>query len=317
MFIITHKKIFFTIAGVLAAAAIAAIIGFGLTLGIEFTGGSTLEVRYDDPVPSQQQVAEVVTPLFDKKVSVRPAGEEGYIIKTPFIKSDRHSEVLDVLALSSAGQMTEERFSTVGPMLGQELTQKAFVALGVVVVAIILFVAFSFRRGEDEEGNPLNEGVSSWWYGIAAVIALVFDMLLPVGLFAVLGYVMGAEVDVLFVTALLAILGFSVNDTIVVFDRVRERLRLNREEGSTEDFATSVGRSVRQTFARSINTSLTTGIALLALFILGAQVTQAFALTLLVGVIVGTYSSLFLASPLLVAFQSIADKKVEEIEKAR
>ena len=309
MFVTHHKKIFFTIAGVLFAAAIAAIAGFGLTLGIEFTGGSTLEVRYNEPVPSQTTVEQAVTPLFEKKVSVRPAGESGYILKTPFIKSDRHSDVLDALALADAGELTEERFSTVGPVLGEELTKKALIALAVVVIAIILFVAFSFRRGEDEEGNPLHEGVSSWWYGIAAVIALVFDMLLPIGLFALLGEVMGAEVDVLFVTALLAILGFSVNDTIVVFDRVRENLRLNREHGADEDFATTVGRSIRQTFARSINTSLTTGIALLALFILGAQVTQAFALTLLVGVIVGTYSSLFLASPLLVAFQALADKR--------
>jgi len=282
---------------------------FGLTPGIEFTGGSTLEIVYEGEQPSQEKVKQAVVPIFDKSVSVRPAGESGYIIKTPFMENGQHEQVMKALSFEGAGEITQERFSSVGPVIGAELTNKALIAIGVVVVAIILFVAFSFRRGMDEEGNPLHEGVSSWFYGIAAIIALVFDTLLPTSLFAILGYTIGAEVDVLFVTALLAILGFSVNDTIVVFDRVRENLRLNKETKQKEDFATTVGRSLEQTFARSINTSLTTALALLALYVFGADITRPFALTLLVGVLVGTYSSIFLASPILVAIKQWADTR--------
>jgi len=309
MFIIRNKKIFFSIAGALVAAASAAIAAFGLTPGIEFTGGSTTEVSYEGVRPSQEQVEQAIEPMFERAVSVRPSGERGYIIKTPFMQSEKHAQLMNTLSFEGAGELTQERFSSVGPVLGQELTNKALIAIGVVVVAIIIFVAFSFRRGTDEEGNPVNEGVSSWFYGIAAIIALMFDMLLPTGMFAVLGSTMGAEVDVLFVTALLAILGFSVNDTIVVFDRVRENLRLNRETKHKEDFADTVGRSLKQTFARSINTSLTTALALLALYIFGAQITQPFALTLLAGVLVGTYSSIFLASPVLVQIQEWSDRR--------
>ena len=309
MFITKNKNIFFLVAAVLAAAAITSISTFGLTLGIEFTGGSTIEVTYDKERPAQEQVEQAVASLFEKAVSVRPAGENGYIVKTPFIKQEKHETVMNALSLGGEYNATEERFSSVGPVIGEELTNKAMIAIGVVVVAIIIFVAFSFRRGTDEEGNPLHEGVSSWFYGIAAIVALIFDTLLPTGLFALLGHTMGAEVDVLFVTALLAILGFSVNDTIVVFDRVRENLRVNKETNIKEDFAKTVGRSLEQTFSRSMNTSLTTGLALIALYVFGAQVTQAFALTLLVGVLVGTYSSLFLASPLLVAIEGWREKR--------
>lgn len=312
MFIINNKHTFFGIAGLLVAAAITSIAVFGLSFGIEFTGGSTLEVSYDGEVPSQERVESAVSAMFERDVSVRPAGEGGYIIKTPFVQGDGHEELMNAVAFDDAGEPAQERFSSVGPSIGTELGNKALIAMSVVVLAIIVFVAFSFRRGTDEEGNPVNDGVSSWFYGIAAIVALIFDMLLPTGLFALLGHIMGAEVDVLFVTALLAILGFSVNDTIVVFDRVRENLRINREEKHQEDFPATVGRSLSQTFARSINTSLTTALALLALYLFGAQVTQPFALTLLVGVLVGTYSSLFLASPLLVQIQEWARTRQEK-----
>jgi len=170
----------------------------------------------------------------------------------------------------------------------------------IVVVAIILFIALAFRK--------VSEPVSSWKYGVIAIIALLHDIIVPVGLFALLGVVVSAEIDVLFVMALLAILGYSVNDTIVVFDRVRENLRTNSELNKKEDFELTVGKSLNQTYTRSINTSLTTLFVLLTLFFLGAPVTQNFALVLLTGVIAGTYSSIFLATPLLVVAERFRKK---------
>ncbi len=309
MFIITHRHLFLSVAGGLAVLALGLIFVLGLDLGIEFTGGSTIEIQYEEEVPSQGQVEERTGSLFERQILVRPAGDGSYLIQTPFIEEGRHDEVRQALTFDGRYEMTEKRFSSVGPSLGSELTKKAVIAVAVVILAIIIFVAFSFRRGTDKDGVPLYEGVSSWYYGLAAVAALGFDILIPTAMFAILGAVMGAEVDVLFVTALLAILGFSVNDTIVVFDRVRENLRLNYELHRQESFLDTVGRSLEQSYARSINTSLTTALVLLALFVLGGQVTQAFALTLLVGILSGTYSSLFLAAPLLVKVQEWSQVK--------
>ncbi|MEX0672618.1 MAG: protein translocase subunit SecF [Candidatus Paceibacterota bacterium] len=309
MFITQNKTIFFAVAGGLAALALVAILSFGLKFGIEFTGGSTFEVRYETERPAQERVEGVIAPLFDRSVSVRPAGDSSYIIQTPFVQDDEHSEVMEQLSFGGELEVIEERFSSVGPSIGEELRAKALVAIALVVTGIVLFVAFSFRRGMDTEGNYLNEGVSSWYYSLAAIVALIFDILIPTGLFALLGVALGAEVDVLFVTALLAIIGFSVNDTIVVFDRVRENLQVNRETNHKENFDETVGKSLTQSFARSINTSLTTSLVLIALYVFGGAVTQAFALTLLVGVLAGTYSSLFIASPLLVKFQEWGEKR--------
>jgi preprotein translocase subunit SecF len=169
------------------------------------------------------------------------------------------------------------------------------------VLMIVLFVTFAFRK--------VSEPVSSWKYGFSTVIALFHDVIIPTGVFTFLGHYYGTEIDLLFVTGLLAILGYSVHDTIVVFDRVRENLRLNRETGKKEDFETTVGNSVHQTFGRSINTSLTIFITLLALYLVGSPATKDFALLLIVGVVVGTYSSIFVASPLLVTFANLQKKK--------
>ncbi len=196
-----------------------------------------------------------------------------------------------------------KRQNTIGPVAGSELKSKAFKAIAVVVLMIVLFVSFAFRK--------VSEPVSSWKFGLATIVALFHDVVIPTGVFVFLGKYFGTEIDLLFVTGLLAILGYSVHDTIVVFDRVRENLRLNKEKGKKEDFEYTVGNSVQQTFARSINTSLTIFITLLALYLFGGETTKDFALLLIVGVIAGTYSSIFVASPLLVTFQQLqkGDKK--------
>jgi preprotein translocase subunit SecF len=188
--------------------------------------------------------------------------------------------------------MTEERFTTIGPTLGAELQRKAIAGIIVVLVMIIIFIAWAFRK--------VSRPLSSWKYGVVAIITLAHDVLVPAGVFAVLGQFMGVEIDLLFLTALLAILGYSINDTIVVFDRIRENLAGSYRTNMKEGFDQIVGRSLRETFMRSINTSLTTSLVLIALLVFGSPAIFYFALALLIGIIAGTYSSIFIASPLLV-----------------
>ena len=209
------------------------------------------------------------------------------------LTNDEHTALLQ--ALGSVGTAREEQFTSVGPSIGAELLSKAWVAVALVVVSIILFIAFAFRH--------VSKPVASWKYGVVAIATLAHDILVPVGLFAFLGYLWGAEVDALFIVALLTILGVSINDTIVVFDRIRENLRGNEEARREEAFESVVGKSISQTIARSINTSVTVLLVLAALFFWGPEATKAFALTLIVGMIAGTYSSIFLASPMLVVWE--------------
>lgn len=302
MFIINNKKIFLTVAAFIVACALGAVAFFGLNFGIEFTGGSMLQVSYDEEnVPSFNEVQEIVRSVdHERSFVVQETGEEGYIIRTETLDEDERVELLQALSFNGF-EANEERFSSIGPSIGAELANKALVAIILVVTAIILFIAYVFRR--------VSQPVSSWRYGITAIVALFFDIIVPVGLFAVLGHLFGAEIDVLFVTALLAILGFSVNDTIVVFDRIRENLRINKEFRIDKSFSRTVGESLEQTFVRSINTSLTTLFVLVTLFFVGPEVTQWFALVLMTGVVAGTYSSLFLASPILVLLEERQRKK--------
>lgn len=295
MFVIKFRRIFFSIGLALAAASVMSVLYFGLVFGIDFTGGSLLEVSYTEERLEKESLTNQFDTMQMGSYSLREIGDQGYILKTKELNVENHEAVLGVFSNSGEVEVIEKRFNSVGPTIGAELRNKAFVALLLVVMAIILFVAFAFRK--------VSEPVSSWKYGVIAIIALIHDILIPVGIFAALGYYVGAEIDVLFVMALLAILGYSVNDTIVVFDRVRENLRFNKERNKKEEFSMTVGKSIQQTFTRSINTSLTTIFVLLALFFIGPVATENFALVLLTGVMAGTFSSIFLAAPLLVTIE--------------
>ena len=272
--------------------SVLSVAVFGLQFGIDFTGGSITEVSYPNGKPEKVELSLRLDALPIGGYSLRETGDEGYILRTRDLTEEERVGVLKTLSLNETNQIVEERFNSIGPVIGVELRNKAFVAIVIVMMAIILFIAFAFRR--------VSEPVSSWKYGFIAVFALLHDIIVPVGVFAILGQVVSAEVDVLFVMALLAILGYSVNDTIVVFDRVRENLKINRETKTREEFKDVVGKSLNQTYMRSINTSLTTLFVLLSLFFIGSTITQNFALVLLTGVLAGTYSSIFLATPLLV-----------------
>lgn len=281
------------------AASAWAVFTYGFNLSIDFKGGTITEVSYKDGRPDKNVLEEQIKALNVGGFSVRPSGDNRYIVRTKNLDNVENVALKKALVVNGATPNIE-RENTVGPIAGVELKSKAEKAVAVVVMLIVLFVTFAFRR--------VSEPVASWKYGLATIIALAHDVIIPTGIFVYLGHVAGLEIDLLFVTGLLAILGYSVHDTIVVFDRVRENLSLSRQGNNKEDFETIVGKSVQQTFGRSINTSLTIFIVLLALYIYGSTATANFALLLLVGVIVGTYSSIFVASPLLVTFSRLQKK---------
>jgi preprotein translocase subunit SecF len=300
MNIATHRTIYFWITGLILAAAFGAILFFGLPLDIDFTGGSLIQVNYPNGVPAladiQKEIA-VVPSL--SAVSVRSTGANAISIRTQTLTPDEHAAILT--AISQNASTTEVSYTSVGPTLGGQFETKALWALIAVVLAIILFIAFAFRK--------VSHPVPSWCYGLTVIAILVHDLIIPAGFFAILAHFTGIKVDSLFITALLALLGYSVNDTIIIFDRIREHLAINEKTNFKEPFETTVGKSISQTMTRSINTSLTVVLALLTLAILGAPATHVFALVMLVGVIAGTYSSILLAAPLLIPLASRFVKK--------
>lgn len=285
-----HTRTFLMIPAVISLLAIFALGLWGLHAGIDLAGGSLLQVTYPEGRPEVTEVHRVVAELHYGEVRVQPTGADAYIFRARTLTSDE--KIAFESALSTLGTIHEDQFTSVGPTIGRELLTKGLIALGLVAISIILFIAFAFRG--------VSKPVASWKYGVIAIITLAHDILVPTGLFAFLGRMQGAEVDSLFIVGLLTLLGVSINDTIVVFDRIRENLRKNEDRRVKESFAETVGHSVNQTLARSINTSLTVVIVLVALYFLGPVATQYFALTIMAGVIAGTYSSIVLAAPLLV-----------------
>ena len=295
MFIIKHRKIWYAFSLLIVIASLFSILKFGLKQGIDFTGGALLEVEYAAK-PDAFVVKQKIESLSLGSAVVQPSGEKNIIVRMKELTEEQHQKVLS--ASLSVGQGGKEiRFDSIGPVIGKELKKKSISAMILVIVMIVLYIAFAFRK--------VSQPVNSFYYGLMAVVALIHDVTLPAGVFAVLGHYYGVEVDTLFVTALLTVLGFSVHDTIVVFDRIRENLRNN---GNKNDFETVVGASVSQTVSRSINTSLTVILVLLAIFFLGGESTKYFSLALLIGVAIGTYSSIFLASPLLVTLQKLKSR---------
>lgn len=270
---------------------------FGLKPSIDFTGGTLIEVSKGSL--TQVVLEATVEGLVNHDVSIRPT-DTSYIVRAQEITPDTVALIESTL-LTIDSSAVIERVSTIGPSLGDELFQKALIAIVLVSLGIMVFVAIAFWK--------VSKPISSWVYGFVTLGTLLHDVLIPAGVFALLGAFLNVEVDALFVVALLTVLGYSVNDTIVVMDRIRENLRVNLELGKHEDFGRTVGKSLTQTYARSINTSLTTILVLLALFFFGGSQTEDFALALLLGVGAGAYSSIFFASPLLVMIEQMGKKK--------
>ena len=290
--IIGRRNIYFLISGLMILPGLIGLAIWGLNLGIDFTGGSLVEVRLGaNPAAAQVRSVFVDAGLTDVSVitgSTTDALGKTYLIRTKTIDAGAKSELLAKLG-SAYGPLTEDRFESVGPVIGRETATNAFLAVLGASVLILLYLSYAFRQVP----NP-------WRYGACAVFALLHDVVLVVGLWSILGKLFGLEVDALFVTAILTVVGFSVHDTIVVFDRVRENV--SRFPG--ELFERVVNFSVNQTLDRSINTSLTVILTLTALLLLGGATIRGFVLVLLVGIVSGTYSSIFNASCLLVVWEN-------------
>ncbi len=276
------------------AASIFGILFYGFSLGVDFSGGSILEVEFLGERPDIALADQKLSALNLSSYRIQPTGDNGFIVRVGELAAEGRQDLIKALAGNDEPEkvLIEKRFDSIGPTIGRELRRNAFVSIALVIVLILAFVSWAFRH--------VSKPVSSWKYGVVAIVALMHDILIPAGLFAYLGRFYGAEVDALFVTALLTILGFSVHDTIVVFDRIRENLRKADGAGNFESI---VGKSLNETYGRSLATSFAIFLVLASLFWFGADTTRYFALTLLIGVIAGTYSSICLASPLLVSWQ--------------
>jgi len=306
---ISKRKIWYTVSILLVAASIVSLAWFGLNFGIDFTGGSISEVEFINERPEITVIHDKVNSLEFGNVSVQPTGDKGVILRQKELTEDEHQVLLTAVFETAKENLPEEereaitrdqyieelRFESIGPSIGKELREKSIYAIILVVVCIILYIAWAFRK--------VSHPVASWKYGVIAVIALIHDILITVGVFAILGYLLGIELNTPFVAALLTILGYSVNDTIVIFDRVRENLFKHSGE-----FDETINKSINETLARSINTSLTTLVVLLVVFFFGGETIKDFVLALMIGIFLGGYSSIFVASPLLVTFRKFQKK---------
>lgn len=283
------KQWFFILSTLIILPGAISLILFGLRLGMDFTGGALLEYGLEKPVDKAALKTEL-SQIGVEVSSVTDSGQNTYIIKTKPINEQKISQVKAKLS-EKFGEIKEKRVENVGPIIGAETTRNAFIAVILASIMIVIYLALAFRK--------VPKPASSWRFGITAVVALLHDVLVVVGLFSILGHFLGVEVDVLFVTALLTVIGFSVHDTIVVFDRIRENL----PKHLSKSFTQVANISVAQTLVRSLNTSLTVVFVLLALLLFGGESIKWFVVALLVGIISGTYSSIFNATALLVFWE--------------
>lgn len=293
MFVIKYKKLFLGLSLFFITLALFSVGFFGLKLGIDFTGGSALELSFKGERPLVATIEDRLTNIGFGKSLVQPTGDDGILIKTRVISDEERAIIINAVTEGGTIAASQESFTTIGPSVGKELKNKAIVSIILVLVSIIFFVAYAFRK--------VGQRVSSWKYGFAVILALVHDIIIPTGFFALFGYLFGVEVDTLFIVALLTTLALSVSDTIVVFDRIRENITLDTNRDKS--FEQIVGESLSQTFVRSINTSLMSLVTVIALALFGPESTKFFAITLAIGMFFGIYSSIFMASPLLVLME--------------
>lgn len=287
--LIGKSRLWLAISGSIVALALVALAIFGLNFGIDFTGGSLMQMEI--PGTSVDAVRDAVKAQGFEPVVQQGEGTMYFVRLAPISEAD-HQKVLSTLtALSSDAR--EIRFDTVGPVIGDELKRTSISASVLMLILILVYVAWAFRK--------VTRPVASWKYGVVTMIAAFHDVIIPLGVFAVLGHFYGYQVDMAFVAAVLTILGYSINDTIVVLDRTRENLLRRRH--SDASFGDIVNASVLETIARSLNTTFASFLPLLAVFLVGGETTRPFVLALMIGLVSGAYSSIFVASPLLVEWE--------------
>jgi len=289
MNIVKHRYLYFAISLIVIIPGIAALLAWGLPAGIDFTGGSLLEIRFNSPLPETAPVFEILSGFGFSDAKVQTAGTDKLVIRTKEMDEVTLNSILTEIETQFNADIVLDRFESVGPTVGKEVAARAAGAVGIAALGILIYITFAFR------------GVKhAFRYGVAAILAMLHDVIVVLGVEAFLGHYLGWEADALFLTALLTVIGFSVHDSIVVFDRIRENERVHRRD----PYETVVNLSIVQTMARSINTQLTVMITLLSLVLFGGSTIRHFVLILLIGVFSGTYSSIFNASPILVVWEN-------------
>jgi len=282
--------IYYIISGILIIASVVCLITFGLKFGIEFTGGSNMQLLFLDQRPANDQISKQLQDFNLGEITIQPTGEKGVILKFKGIDEATHQQILD--KINSTNPVEEKSFQFIGPSVGQELKNKTQISIILALLAITIYIAFAFRK--------VSRPISSWKYGITSLIALFHDIIIPLGMFAVLGHYYNIEITIPIIAALLTVLGFSVHDTIVIFDRIRENI-LRKGMGQFEE---TVNYSLNQTVGRSLSTVFSTLLPLITLFFFGGDTLKYFSLALIIGITAGAYSSVFIASPLLVSWNN-------------
>ena len=287
-----YSLVYYIISGILIIAAVVCLFMFGLKFGIEFAGGSNMEIAFQEQRPTNEQIKDALKDFDLGEITVQPTGSAGAILKFKGIDEATHQKIL--AKLTESFKAKEEGFQYIGPSVGQELRNKTEIAIVMALLAITIYIAFAFRK--------VSRPVSSWKYGVASLIALFHDILIPLGVFSFLGRFYGIQFTIPMVTALLTILGYTINDKVIIFDRVRENLLKSHQE----HFEDLINQSLNQILLRSLSTGTCTLLVLFSIFFFGGETLKYFALTLIIGIVVGTYSSIFLAAPFLTRFSKNA-----------
>ena len=283
------KWLYFLISAIVIIPGLVSLLMFGLKPSIDFTGGTLLEYRFDKEI-NPQEMSDVLQEENDEVYSIQVSGEKTYLLRMPTLEKERALAVKNLLAEKFGGKPQEIRFEVVGPTLGRELMIKTIVAIILAAGFILGYVAWRFKNAK---------------FGVCAILAMFHDTLVMLGSFSLLGHFCGVEVDTLFVTAVLTILSFSVHDTVVVYDRIRESQKLFPKAS----FESLVNKAVTETLSRSLNNSLTIIFMLIALLLLGGVTVKWFVAALLIGTVSGTYSSTFNAAPLLVLWEKLSQRR--------
>src|SRR3989344_1251611 len=301
--IIGKKNWYFLFSLLIIIPGVISLFLYGLRLSIDFTGGSRITLLFNKPV-SQVQVVEVRKTFEKQEIEIstlQTSQKEVFIRTKPILEKQDATLLTELDKNQKIGDFKQEQFETIGPTIGKEITLNALKAIGIGSLLIMLYIAWSFRK--------VPKPASSWRFGITTIVTLLHDVLVLVGIFSILGHFFHVEVDTLFLTALLTVMGFSVHDTIVVFDRIRE----NMLRSSASAFAKVVNNSILQTLTRSLNTSLTAMLVLFTLLLFGGESLRWFIAALLIGIATGTYSSIFNAAPLLVLWHELDEKRKKKL----
>lgn len=295
-----YSKIYYILSSVLIIASVVSLFVFSLKFGIEFTGGSSMEIEFNSlsggQRPDNGEILKSLAGLSLGEIIIQPVSEKKIILRFGKIDEATHQQALS--KLNELSPVEEKGFRYIGPSVGNELKNKTLIAALVVLAAITLYIAFAFRKASIT--------ISSWKYGVASLIALFHDILIPLGVFSAMGKFYGAEITIPIVAALLTVLGFSVHDTIVIFDRIRE----NALRGAAKSFVETVDMSLNQTIGRSVSTVFTTLLVMIFVFFFGGETLKYFSLALIIGIASGAYSSIFIAGPLLVSWKKREERKM-------